>query len=76
MPRPPIVRMRVMTEIASPRPRLIKRHGAVVRITHWINALCLGLLLMSGLQIFNAHPALYIGQTFHVQDAAFRDRLP
>lgn len=29
---------------------------------HWINALCLLLLLMSGLQIFNAHPALYWGE--------------
>ncbi len=46
----------------QPRPRLIKRHSALVRVTHWINALCLVLLLMSGLQIFNAHPALYIGQ--------------
>ena len=42
--------------------RLIKRHSRVVRITHWINAVCLAVLLMSGLQIFNAHPALYIGQ--------------
>ncbi len=47
--------------IPAPRPRLIKRHSAVVRVTHWINALCLVLLLMSGLQIFNAHPALYLG---------------
>ena len=45
----------------SPRPRLVKRHSALVRLTHWINALCLVLLFMSGLQIFNAHPALYIG---------------
>ena len=51
-----------MTETPISRPRLIKRHGAVIRITHWINAICLGLLLMSGLQIFNAHPALYLGQ--------------
>ena len=28
----------------------------------WINALVLLVLLMSGLQIFNAHPALYLGQ--------------
>ena len=34
----------------------------MVRITHWINALVLLVLLMSGLQIFNAHPALYLGQ--------------
>ena len=37
------------------------RHSAVVRVTHWINALCLVLLLMSGLRIFNYHPSLYWG---------------
>jgi Thiosulfate reductase cytochrome B subunit (membrane anchoring protein) len=42
---------------------LIKRHPAVVRVSHWINAACLLGLLMSGLQIFNAHPALYWGKT-------------
>jgi thiosulfate reductase cytochrome b subunit len=43
------------------RRQLIYRHSMVVRITHWINAVCLTVLLMSGLQIFNAHPALYWG---------------
>lgn len=38
------------------------RHAGVVRVTHWINVFCFTLLLMSGLQIFNAHPALYVGQ--------------
>jgi thiosulfate reductase cytochrome b subunit len=38
------------------------RHPLVVRLTHWINALCLLVLLTSGLQILNAHPALYLGQ--------------
>jgi len=38
------------------------RHTLTVRITHWVNVLCLTVLLMSGLQIFNAHPALYIGK--------------
>jgi len=47
---------------ARNRKVLIRRHSAVTRITHWINALCLALLLMSGLQIFNAHPALYWGE--------------
>lgn len=40
---------------------LIYRHRLVTRMTHWIWALCLLLLLMSGLQIFNAHPTLYWG---------------
>jgi hypothetical protein len=38
---------------------VIYRHSGAVRITHWLNVLLV--LLMSGLQIFNAHPALYIG---------------
>ena len=51
-----------MSHAATPhRPRLLKRHSLLVRLTHWINALCLVLLFMSGLQIFNAHPALYLG---------------
>jgi thiosulfate reductase cytochrome b subunit len=40
---------------------VIYRHSGTVRVTHWINALVLLVLLMSGLQIFNAHPALYLG---------------
>ena len=44
------------------RPEVIYRHSGMVRVTHWINALVLLVLLMSGLQIFNAHPALYLGQ--------------
>jgi len=40
----------------------VYRHSALVRVTHWINVLCLTMLLMSGLQIFNAHSALYWGQ--------------
>jgi thiosulfate reductase cytochrome b subunit len=37
------------------------RHRAPVRLTHWINALCILFLLGSGLNIFNAHPRLYWG---------------
>src|ERR1700739_3604826 len=40
---------------------IIHRHSAVVRSTHWLNAICLTLLLMSGLKLFNVHPALYWG---------------
>jgi thiosulfate reductase cytochrome b subunit len=43
-------------------PRVVVRHSAVVRVCHWINALCFLMLLMSGLQIFNARPALSWGQ--------------
>jgi thiosulfate reductase cytochrome b subunit len=44
------------------QPAIIRRHSIMVRVTHWANAICLLILLMSGLQIFNAHPALYWGQ--------------
>jgi thiosulfate reductase cytochrome b subunit len=40
---------------------LYYRHALPVRIMHWINVVALTILLMSGLQIFNAHPALYWG---------------
>jgi thiosulfate reductase cytochrome b subunit len=44
----------------TPAP-VILRHRAWLRATHWIWVVCLTVLLMSGLQIFNAHPALYAG---------------
>lgn len=47
----------------------VARHSLVVRITHWVNVLCLFVLLLSGLQIFNAHPTLYFG-TASVPDRA------
>lgn len=43
------------------RRHWVFRHPVIIRICHWINVVCLTLLLMSGLQIFNAHPALYWG---------------
>src|SRR6267378_5478707 len=53
-----------------PRGRLIYRHTALVRATHWINVVLLTILLMSGLQIFNAHPALYWGEVSNFGDPA------
>jgi thiosulfate reductase cytochrome b subunit len=41
---------------------LIRRHSLTVRLSHWLNVLCMTVLLISGLQIFNAHPSLYWGQ--------------
>ena len=46
----------------KPKKVLVYRHAALTRLTHWINVLALTLLLMSGLNIFGAHPALYWGQ--------------
>jgi thiosulfate reductase cytochrome b subunit len=65
---------------ASPRRReTIYRHRLVTRVTHWINALCILVLLMSGLQILNAHPALYWGQfgaNYDVHWLAFEGGVP
>ncbi|MGN6549981.1 MAG: cytochrome b/b6 domain-containing protein [Pararhizobium sp.] len=44
------------------RGRLIYRQSAWTRVTHWLWAICIFFLLLSGLNIFNAHPSLYIGQ--------------
>jgi thiosulfate reductase cytochrome b subunit len=40
----------------------VYRHPLAVRLTHWLNAICLLVLLLSGLQILNAHPAFYWGE--------------
>ena len=42
--------------------RVIHRHRVTTRIWHWVNLVALTILLMSGLNIFNAHPRLYWGQ--------------
>lgn len=54
-----------MPSAERPRPPMetIRRHGLVTRLTHWTNVLAVLVLLASGLQIFNAHPALYWGET-------------
>lgn len=41
---------------------LVRRQALSTRLTHWIWAVCLFFLLLSGLQIFMARPDLYIGQ--------------
>ena len=43
--------------------QLYLRHALPVRIMHWVNVVSLTLMFMTGLQIFNSHPALYWGQS-------------
>ena len=45
------------------RRERIYRHTFLVRLTHWINALTIFLMIGSGLNIFNAHPRLFWGET-------------
>ncbi len=46
---------------AQPPAWTIYRHRLPVRVMHWINVVCLFVMVGSGLAIFNAHPALYWG---------------
>jgi len=69
-----IARTPVALQAAGGRRIRTYRHGVVVRITHWINVLCMTVLLMSGLQIFNAHPALYWGSISDFDHPAFAIR--
>ena len=39
------------------------RHSALVRVTHWIVAICFFALLVSGLEIVISHPRFYWGET-------------
>ncbi len=50
---------------------LIPRHSVVTRLTHWVNVLCFSVLILSGLQIFNAYPRLHWGQVGADADPAF-----
>jgi thiosulfate reductase cytochrome b subunit len=57
--------MQVLSTVKA-RPRkadMYYRHRLPVRIMHWVNVVCLTVLFMSGLSIFNAHPALYWGNS-------------
>jgi thiosulfate reductase cytochrome b subunit len=42
------------------------RHSALVRVTHWITALCFLALLVSGGEIVISHPRFYWGETGNV----------
>ncbi len=57
---------------AKGQPReVIYRHTFLVRLTHWINAIAIFLLVGTGLNIFNAHPQLYWGQKGSELDTPF-----
>lgn len=43
-------------------PRIAYRHRLPTRLWHWVNAITVFVMLMSGLMILNAHPRLYWGQ--------------
>ena len=49
------------------------RHTALVRVTHWITALCFIGLLVSGVAILLAHPRLYWGEAGNVGTPSILD---
>ena len=55
---------RIITAVAP--STAAPRHSAVVRITHWITALCFLALLISGVEIIISHPRFYWGETGNV----------
>jgi thiosulfate reductase cytochrome b subunit len=60
--RPGEAALETKTDPAAPARPLVYRQSAWTRATHWLWAFSLFFLLLSGLQIFNARPDLYIGQ--------------
>jgi thiosulfate reductase cytochrome b subunit len=60
------------------------RHGAVVRVTHWITVVCFFALLITGAEIVISHPRFYWGETgnvnmkplFTIPIASSRDTVP
>ena len=51
------------TALEEPRGGdIVYRHRRSTRIWHWLNALTVFVMLMSGMMIFNAHPRLYWGE--------------
>lgn len=64
-----------------PTGGLVRRQSIWTRMTHWLWVLCLFFLLFTGLQIFNAHPSLYVGEQsgFEFSNSVFSihaERLP
>jgi len=49
---------RMPSAVSQTREPLVYRHSLTVRVTHWVFALAFFVLVMSGLQIFNASPNL------------------
>jgi thiosulfate reductase cytochrome b subunit len=60
-PRAAMSESSIAPPLNSAGASVIYRHALLVRITHWVNVVCLLVLLLSGLQIFNAHSTLYFG---------------
>lgn len=54
--------VRMVSHGEEAKPQIVKRHRLSTRIWHWVNAISVFIMGMSGLMILNAHPRLYWGQ--------------
>ena len=52
-----------MAASASIQPTAPARHSGLVRVTHWITAICFLALLVTGIEILISHPRFYWGET-------------
>ena len=56
-------------DASSPPPQ----HTAVVRVTHWITAVCFLALVVTGVEIVISHPRFYWGETGNVNTPSLFD---
>lgn len=70
---PAVEREPAKADTPSPTSTIAYRHRLPTRIWHWVNAVTVFVMLMSGLMILNAHPRLYWGQFGANLDRAWLD---
>jgi thiosulfate reductase cytochrome b subunit len=51
---------------SAPAKAVSSRHSVLVRVTHWITAVCFLALLVSGAEIVVSHPRFYWGETGNI----------
>ena len=64
---------RVFLGDAVPAQTDVRRHSAVVRVTHWLTTVCVLALLLSGIEILISHPRFYWGETGSVTTPSLFD---
>jgi thiosulfate reductase cytochrome b subunit len=60
----------VADSAVAPATTTQPRHTAVVRVTHWVTALCFLALLATGVEIVISHPRFYWGETGNIHTQA------
>jgi thiosulfate reductase cytochrome b subunit len=58
--------VRISASAPAAAPVIRTRHGALVRVTHWITTLSFLALLLTGVEILMSHPRFYWGETGNI----------